>query len=283
MKSRSLAVLALFAFAGLAKAESNFGECIEWIVADSERVIVGKIIETDNTGRHEIVTVAVSKTIRGKHEAKIQFVIRVAGGYRPGQGWMKTNLPMLFCLVTPAQIKDNKDLPDTKLVLRHGPNDQCAVLLGKTDQRSMDVFTRDYGELTDPAAILKHVEAYAKTIPADWKKKHVIVDLHPETPAYKKLYAGSSVSFTLPADAILESQGRRWCKSENVNERSHGVRALSAFKTEENIKILKGLLADPAYSTGSGMRSYYIRAQAYEVLREFGVNVERPVLLELAK
>lgn len=156
------------------------------------------------------------------------------------------------------------------------------VFLGKTDQRAMDVFTRDFGELTDPAAILKHVETYARTIPAGWQKKHVIVDLPFDTPAHKKLYARSSVFFTLPADAALEGDGRRWCKSKNPDERNRGVRALAAFPNEENIKILKGLLTDDAYSTGSGKKSYYIRARAYNVLRDLGVKVERPVLEEPA-
>src|SRR6266545_2601361 len=143
MNTRSLSLLALVVFAGLASAEINFGECIEWAVADSARVVVGKITKVARAGPHEIVTVEVSKTFRGKHEEKRQFVVREGGGN--AQGWMKANVPMLFCLVKRDQIKENKDLPDHDLFLRSGTNTYSAVFLGKTDQRVMDVFTRDFG------------------------------------------------------------------------------------------------------------------------------------------
>jgi hypothetical protein len=224
-------MLAVLACARLAKAEVNFGECIEWAIADSERVIVGKITKIERVGEHELVTVEVSKTIRGKHQEKVQFVVRGPAGN--AQGWMKAKVPMLFCLVKRDQIKEKKKLPEHDLFLRYSTDAFSAVFLGKTDQRAMDVFTRDFGELTDPPAIIKHVESYVKTIPADWKKKHVIVNLPFDAPAHKKLYGGSAVYFTLPADAKLETDGRRWCKSENPDERSRGVRALAAFPNEE--------------------------------------------------
>jgi hypothetical protein len=162
VNTRCLSILALLVLAGLARAETNFGECIEWAVADSERVVVGKITMVERAGQHEIVTVAVSKTFRGKHEEKVRFVVREAGGNV--QGWMKANVPMLFCLVKRDQIKEKKGLPDHDLFLRHGASTFSAVFLGKTDQGAIDVFTRDFEKLTDPAAIIKHVETYAKTL-----------------------------------------------------------------------------------------------------------------------
>jgi hypothetical protein len=281
MKTRVLSALALLVFACFARAETNFGECIEWAVADSERVVVGKITKVEKSGKYEIATVAVSKTFRGKHEDKLQFVLPWSDGH--AEGWRKANVPMLFCLVKRDQIKDNKDLPERDLFLRYGAGHHSVVFLGKTDQQGMDVFTRDFGELTDPAAILKHVEAYAKTIPADWKRKHIVINLPFGNSAMKKLYGGSAVIFTLPADATLETQGKGWCKSRDPDLRERGVRALAAFPNEENIKILKGLLTDDAFSTGDGKKHYYIRARAYDALRELGLKVERPVLEESAK
>jgi hypothetical protein len=278
MNTRCLvAVFALFAFGGLARAETNSGECVEWMIADSDHVVVGKITNVEKSGEHEIVTVDVSRSIRGKHDKTIRFTVRAAG--RPvAAEWEKAKVEMLFCLQRRDALKDKKDLPDNELVLRYSVSHHSALFLGKTDQRAADAFTRDFKELTEPGAILKYAEAYAKTIPPDWKKKHVVVDLPFRAPIHKKLYGGSAVYFTLPADPALEADARRWAKSENPDERSRGVRCLRAFPNEQNTAILKGLLADGAYSTGDGKKYYYIRRAAYEALHELGVKVDRPVL-----
>ena len=70
MNTRSLSIVALLVFGGLARAEINFRECIAWAAADSERVVVGKITKVERAGPHEIVTVEISKTFRGMHEEK---------------------------------------------------------------------------------------------------------------------------------------------------------------------------------------------------------------------
>jgi hypothetical protein len=282
MKTCSLAVLALLTVAGIARAEINFGESIEWVIADSDWVFIGKITKIEKTDHYEIVTVEVSKTFRGKHEEKARFTVR-SGGRPDAESWRKAGVSMLFCLVKRDHIKDNKELPNLDFVLRYGTSHHCAVFLGKTDQPGLDVFTRDFKVLTDPAAMIKHVENYAKSIPGDWKRKHVIVDLPADTPAFGKLWAGSAVIFTLPADPTLETDARRWCKSANADARVRGIRSLTAFPNEQNVKILKGLLTDNAYSTGDGKKSYYVRARAYEALRDLGVKVERPMLEEPAR
>ncbi len=276
------ALIAVVLVAGVSKAEINVGESIEWIVADSDQVIIGKITKVEKAGAHELVTVDVSKTIRGKHVDQVQFVVRSSG--RPvADNWRKVGMDMLFCLSKRENVKDNGNLPAIPLVLRHGYSGHSAVMLGKTDQQPMEVFTREFGVLTDPAAIVKHVESYAKSIPADWKKKRVTVDVPFDSPAHKKLYAGSSVLFELPADAALEAQGRKWCKSDRGDNRTRGIQCLKHFPNDENVKIITGLLTDENIATGGGKKYYYVRTKAYEALREMGVAVARPILEEPAK
>ena len=265
--------VAFVGVAGLAKAEINFGEAIEWIVADSDRVVVGKIAKIEKAGDHDVVTIDVSKTVRGKRDETIRFANRP----RAAADWQKARVWVLFCL------KDTKEVPGVDLVLRHGPGYASAVLLGKTDERTNDVFTRDFRVLTDPKAIVKHVEAYAEAIPAEWKRKSIRIDLPFNTPAHGKLWAGSAVYFTLPVDAAQEAQGKKWCASDRGDNRVMGIVSLREFPSEENIKILKGLLADVNYATGSGKKYYYVRTKAFEALRDLGVKVERPVLEEPAK
>ena len=260
-----------------AYAEINFGESIEWVTADSDRVIVGKVVKVETVAGHEVATVEVTKTLRGKHEPKATFVLR---SYHGGvaKDWLDAGVPMLFFLRTREHTKDADKLPKGyDWVLRDDGNYPSVVALDKAG-RGMDVFTREFGMLTDKAAILKHIEAYAKSIPADWKKQSIQFHAPGDSAVFEKLWAGSAVVFTLPVDAQLEVQGRRWCKSDDVGIRARGAKVLGNFKNDENIKLLRSLLQDPGFYTGDGMRRYVARAAAYEVLRGFGIEVPRPVL-----
>lgn len=81
-------------------------------------------------------------------------------------------------------------------------------------------------------------------------------------------------------------------RSNQDTLRATGVRALRYFRSSRNIQLLKSLLRDPAtlLITGApheqvaapagrnGHRVYYLRAAAYEVLRQWGVSVGKPVL-----
>ncbi len=59
-----------------------------------------------------------------------------------------------------------------------------------------------------------------------------------------------------------------------------GVQALANFQSEENIKRLKSLLGHPATKSinGSKIRYYYVREAAYKLLKEWNVDVDKPVL-----
>jgi hypothetical protein len=76
-------------------------------------------------------------------------------------------------------------------------------------------------------------------------------------------------------------------QGEKDGFRHEGVRALRYFKSRENIARLKPLLKDETWLIESrfddrrdAKRVYYIREAAYEVLRQWGVEVGKPVLRE---
>jgi hypothetical protein len=70
--------------------------------------------------------------------------------------------------------------------------------------------------------------------------------------------------------------------------RAEGARALRYFKSDENIASLRKLLADPgcAYrypdpkNDNIQERIYVVRYQAYQTLKAWGVEVEKPVITE---
>lgn len=72
--------------------------------------------------------------------------------------------------------------------------------------------------------------------------------------------------------------------------REAGVHALQYFKSDENIKLLSSLLNDPTVihhtfdfgpRKGTRVREFLIRRTAYELLREWGVKVDKPILEEI--
>lgn len=92
-----------------------------------------------------------------------------------------------------------------------------------------------------------------------------------------------------PKDAEDRERQERLAQGEKDLLRRQGVRALAHFQSKENVAALKPLLADPAAWVqtvernglpGVEERVYHIREAAYEVLRGWGVDVERPVLRE---
>jgi hypothetical protein len=146
-------------------------QSIDWATANSDRVIVGKVIKVETVDKHDIVTVEVHRTLRGDREAKgkTTFIVQqYCSGY--AQGWLEDGLPMLFFLVKIDGAKPFDQLPKGFQWISHADgNGNSTVALGKTKRvwpGTMDVFTRKFDYLTDPAGVVKYVNDYARSIPA---------------------------------------------------------------------------------------------------------------------
>ena len=175
---------------------------------------------------------------------------------------------------------------------------------------TLPIFTVDLTLLTKPDEVLRAARAAAVE-----GGKGERVRLH-EVPLFLDVMqvtgkSGDANSLYVPVNGRLEAAARAWIKSpgdilrrlgiarpEGVNHRGsltdplrlEGVRALGYFKSEVNIVILKGLLDDDAFTQGkieegeqAGIteKVYYIRKEAFETLRRWGVQVHEPVLKEL--
>ena len=75
----------------------------------------------------------------------------------------------------------------------------------------------------------------------------------------------------------------RFREAEKDRLSAEGVKALRYFKSNENAGILKSLLKDKAWRInispeGDASNVYYIRKEAYTILREWGIKVAKPAL-----
>jgi len=207
----------VLAMPSLGRAKPAHHESIEWATANSDRVIVGKVIKAETVDKHDIVTVEVHRTLRGAQEPndpqKTTFVLQ---GYCSGyaQGWLEDELPMIFFLVKIDGAKRANQLPKGyQWVLHENGNGNSAVALGKTNRvwpGTIDVFTRKFDYLTDPIDIVKFVGNYASSIPPGRVCESFRVSVPHGTPAYKKVFPpefpGNAFLLTLPVVAQLEAQ-----------------------------------------------------------------------------
>ena len=304
MRSQFLRVLALYGCTLVAvppavRAEIAEGESIEWVVADSDRVVLGKVLKVEmalgkDKRAFEVATVAVTRTFKGAAARRVKFVLRNYNGPCV-KGWLKDGVPMVFCLTSRARAEDSKDLPaGFDWILRDDGNDHSAVLLGKTARPrpcTIPVLTRDCRVLTDPNAIIGAVDAAARPLPKGRKRRAHTLDVPFGTEVFNKLSDGSAVELTVPVDEGLERLGRVWCRSDDYEKRIAGAKALRYFKNDRNIKVLKRLLKDPDFAVVSRegarpgqtdrRRVYEVRQLALEALQTFGVKVNRPVVQEV--
>ncbi len=269
------------------RSETVVAESIDWAIADSDWVGVGVVIKVEKAGKFEVVTVRPTRIFKGNAAERLTFALPSYNG-PVAKDWQKAGQPMLFCLVSNERgRKKDPGLPaDVPWVLRDDGNSFDAFPLAKGLRRlsgTSAVYTRDFKILTEPTALLKRVERIAALHPTGQVPKQHTLDVPWGTELFQKLYAGSSVLLTVPVDADLEVQGRRWCASKEYYNRLTGVRILKHFKNDHNIQLLKSLLRDPGYSTGDGKKRYDVRRFAFETLGEFGVRVARPVLEESDK
>lgn len=186
-----LAGPALLAWAACSRGEPAFHDSIEWAVANSDRVVVGKVVKVDSVGKHAAATVDVQETMRGEHEPQARFVLQeYCSGY--AKGWLDDGLPMIFFLVKIDGAKRRDKLPDGfQWCLHDNGNGNSAVLLGKTNRAwpgTIDVFTRRFDYLTDPAAITNYIRRYARAIPPERADEYRTLDVPPGTPAYRKVF-----------------------------------------------------------------------------------------------
>jgi hypothetical protein len=286
------------------QAETAIAESIEWVLATSDRIVVGKVIEvdivTDGEKREcQAITVAISKTLKGPGSERVTLLLPpyIYSGF--AKQWMDEGIPIVFCLTKNDGKRVSISADRFAWVLRDNGNGPDSILLGKSKNYftgCIPILTRDFEVLVDTDAILKFLEKTIKAAGKNDQPRSLAIRVPGNTTVYKKLWSLSAVYLIVPVDEKLEALGQKWCKSELPGERTEGANILSKFKSEKNIELLKPLLNDPSTSEATLHRSvagktemelvyrkklYYVRQAAFDALRELGAEVARPVLEEL--
>ena len=174
------------------------------------------------------------------------------------------------------------------------------------------IFTMNLELLDRPQDILAAARRAATESNAGQPVRQHLISL-PRDVMQRSGRSGDANSLVVPADSRLESAARRLIESpgallpapgdasaqdadagkaqavararESEKDwlRAEGVKALRYFKSDEHVGILKSLLKHKAWRTdispeGDTSNVYYIRKEAYTILREWGIKVAKPAL-----
>ncbi|PHS03245.1 MAG: hypothetical protein COA78_18730 [Blastopirellula sp.] len=157
----------------------------------------------------------------------------------------------------------------------------------------MEIMTADFKLLRNPEPVLKAARETIRRMPTAIKRINTVRLSVPHKiiigTQWQKYYGtGGHLMLTVPADERLEKRAQAYIRSESYMKRYEGIQALRYFKSDKNITLVKTLLKDPGitrnYSPGvkeepgTETTIYAVRSIAHQVLRSWGVEVEKPVI-----
>jgi hypothetical protein len=227
----------------VAHSEEAEAESIEWAVADSDRVVIGKVVKVetvkgDNESTFEVATVAVSRSLRGPHTDRVTFLLHNFRGPL-AKNWMEADVPVMFFLTQGKRV-DAQALPlaaKFDWCLREDGTDQNAYPLTQKKvggPRTLPVVTREYRFLRNPDEILKQVDQTIAGLPQGRRLECFFVEVPEDTELFERLYDDSMVSLAVPLDKQLEALGRRLSRSAVSTERAEGARILRLFRNKNS-------------------------------------------------
>ncbi|OAI54969.1 hypothetical protein AYO44_13850 [Planctomycetaceae bacterium SCGC AG-212-F19] len=264
-------------------------ESLDWVIADSDLVVYGKLVENKRVRDKQkiiwsTVTVEVIDTLKGDKPEKLQFI--VAHDSEPPSDrvaeLVDQKTETLICLVKSERYKSKgEDYATVPWALRQSQLQIDHTLIDLSDKSGALVVPMDARLLNRKDDILKAAKAAGSASPAGGKLPTQARFRAPaSSEPVRKLAAGDAVWIFAPLTPRLEEQGKEWLKTKEIDYRTEGVRLLRSFKSEANETLLKDLLKDSQTISDGKVKRYPVRQAAYEVLREWKVDVPRPVLEE---
>ncbi|MBY0525234.1 MAG: hypothetical protein K2R98_17640 [Gemmataceae bacterium] len=279
-----LCLIGLGLCASSARSATIFIETLESAVNDSDQVVVGTMTEVKRVvDKQKIIwstiTFKVSETLKGEKKDELKFMAahkkRADSDKLNALGDSKAEV--VLCLVKSDRYKAMlADYAEQPLAFRVGPAEYDYSAIDLSDKADVLVATMDARLLSTKDDILKAARA-AGTAPSVPNKPGRL--RAPASSPVQKLNDGA-VWLYAPVDKRLEAQAADWLKSKDIEYRVGGAKALWNFKTDDNIKVLKALLEDGQTQSDGKTKTYSVRQAAFEVLKEWGVEVNEPVTSE---
>ncbi|QDV45286.1 hypothetical protein Enr13x_51620 [Stieleria neptunia] len=172
----------------------------------------------------------------------------------------------------------------SRLLIAHSDHHPFSPKLIELAPGKVELFLADFTILRKPDAIVQAAREIISRVPPHVRQLHTVRLMIPaEVLVESKL--GPYGQLVVPVDEQLEKRAIGFLKSTSSSRRSEAAKVLRYFKSDANIDRLRMLLADSGYSrrmADDRTRSKYfgVRDEAYQTLKAWGIEVERPVIVE---
>ena len=220
-----LVVALILALPRRSTAEINMADSIEWMTADSDRVVVARVATQAEPkplggGVWFKVTFAISATLKGPVTKQVDVMVRQISGDTPAK-WQADNRELLVFLVDAKRraLRDGlcregetctSDYLTAPFAIRGGR-------WGEGDALRLDGSAKAF--TIDHAVIGKRAELIAKVKATAGSKATAAfqMDLPLGSPAGQVLYGGSSVFLYVPIDTALEQVAIAWTAAKDAS------------------------------------------------------------------
>lgn len=290
---------------------------LDSLVAEADLVVRGSVSEVvfreqmDEQRSWLEVTLKIDETLKGSSATgSVSFARQVHTGDQRWEQFIESGQQQLWFLMDSERPVAGETADEVAIRARHlfkTGRTWSRIRLGReVDGEAVysrpppPIFTMNFELLTEREQILAATRA---STAAEGKARlgHRAIRI-PRILAQRTGSSGDANAFIVPADHRLEALAQRlidspedvlggiddegldskWLEFSANRLRAEGVKALQDFPSEANEARLRALLDHPATAgrSGSEQREYYVRKEAFRVLRAWLVPVERPVMIE---
>lgn len=236
-------------------------QSIESLVINSDRIWIGKIIKV----RDEPIPGGSDKP---GFTYEVEECLKLPLGAQPDLTIKKRGM---FVAHPTTKYKDWMDR-SCRLLIAFNEFDRNHPTIIELSPNKPEVFKADFTLLRDPEEVIQAAKAVVKSAPINVQRIHTFKLQVPHKAIKGTRWEDwSGLSLSVPIDGHLEKRAIKNIHSDDPWRRYQAVKALSHFKSEDNVTLLKSLLDDPAHNNGNepGQRSYYIRDEARKTLERW--------------
>jgi hypothetical protein len=271
----------------VARAEIRGAETIEWMVADADLVVVGRVVAlredgADHWNAWSAATIGVSETLKGPASAGHTVRLVGAGECAEFEDARQAGTPVLVFLVESTRRTVTGDgYRRFGYALRDA---RPSLLILDANHLDRNAFSMTPAVLKTPDEVLAVARAAAR-FPSTRPSKATRIEPPWNSAPFRALYGGSAVFLTYPVDVRLEQWGRNQAAAGSP---SNAIEALRHFPSKENADVLRGLML--RFGDRPMTRSGYARLTrawndvaglAEQTLRAWGEPVPKRIFVEI--
>jgi hypothetical protein len=268
VKKILIAILILVAPTSLFAQRNPTWPSLDYIIANADQVIIGRIVEVGATARdkngddQQPIVFAVDETLKGESVQRL-----------PLDHSLLLLRPQLRGEIPLSNPVNSAARSHRLLVAVRRKGGAVVQVYGiDLDGKDLSVVAADLKILTKPADVIRTAKDVVHRIP-EKPKESEFFEWAPD-PEFLKGTPFAIYGIIVPVDQVLQNRAEAFLHAPNdkghqyYSAHCQAINALRHFKSDENIRLLMGLLSDS---------DFYVHQDAAIVLKDWGLDVVVPV------